>query len=229
MSNHLGNGRLFSDVLVTVQPWVSLSCPEVQAPAEHDCVWRVRESSSPGGTELLLGHSKGHRATFPVTLGTFRTLKYSQCVLPFLCEAETSRSSQESQQQTLAFTSRQGHQGLPTVEVEGCWPRAKAPAGHRVFSSGSQLLQQQAAARDRQTDGRRQERGASFRFHISGCQAQEPGLKSSWALSSGPRVPSPCPSVAQRPGREGRPRKLLLLETSVSKRREWLDFVFSGW
>lgn len=50
-----------------------------------------------GGTELPLrpvepDTARGHEATFLLARGIFWTLKYSQYVLPFLWEAETSRS-----------------------------------------------------------------------------------------------------------------------------------------
>lgn len=53
MNNHLGNGCLFSDfVLVAVHPWVSLSCPEVQAPvAKHPWEGASALPLPPGETE----------------------------------------------------------------------------------------------------------------------------------------------------------------------------------
>ena len=108
INNHLGNGRLFSEFLVVVQPWV---CPEVQAPAtEHPCMWHICPVLSPmsgssgqwGGTQQ---EARGPPSSDPWNL---QTLEYSQCVLPFLCEADTSRSRWERQQQTPALTSCPG-------------------------------------------------------------------------------------------------------------------------
>lgn len=106
--------------------------------------------------------------------------------------------------------------------------RGQSTMGRRSFSSGSQPFQQQATARetntDRRTDGGKA--GASFGFHISGSQAREPQVNKQLTSVLGPRVPGRWPPSG--PGGEGRPRKQVPTEIFVSKRREWLDCVFSG-
>jgi len=107
-------------------------------------VWGVRGSapSSPrGGTERLLrsvgsNPARDRMATFPRTRGIFQTLKYHQCVLPFLCEAETSTSGQECQQQTPAFISHHpllGQQRPPPLRI---LPAALVSSGQGKLALG---------------------------------------------------------------------------------------------
>lgn len=235
MNSHLGNGSVFSGVLVPVRPPCPLSRPAVwDADAQPERV-AGPPVFAPGGP------CGSHGAAWdPCHPGTLRPLTHSQCVLPFLGEAETSRSRWESQPQTAAFRSHQAGErpprrapspaGLGLLRVRGT--EAKAPWAAGLSPRGSQPCQQQATARetDRQTDRRMEGRkeGASFGSHISGSRAREPQVNKQLASALGFCGPGRWPPSGRRSGGEGRPRGQVLPETLVSKRREWLDCVSSG-
>jgi len=176
-------------------------------------VWGVRGSapSSPrGGTERLLrsvgsNPARDRMATFPRTRGIFQTLKYHQCVLPFLCEAETSTSGQECQQQTPAFISHHpllGQQrprfrsadsssGLGLLRSREAGPRTAqrpkhqlaaglSPQDHRYFNNRPLPERERERAIDR--------KGASFGFLVSCSRTRKPQIRKQWTSVQRP----PC-------------------------------------
>lgn len=232
---------MFSGVLVPVRPPCPLSRPAVwDADAQPERV--------AGPPVFAPGGPRGsHGATWdPCPPGTLRPLTHSQCALPFLGEAETSRSRWESQPQTAAFSSRQAGERPPGRAPSPAGLgllRGQSTMGRRSFSSGVTAVsatghcQRDGQQTDRRMEGRKE--GASFGSHISGSRAREPQVNKQLASGVlGPCGPSRWPpsgpalrrgGKAPRASSYGNPRfPEERVEILVSQRREWLDCVSSG-